>query len=276
VIVDSHVHFWDPGVLEYPWLAAVPALDRAWVPEDHAEHFRDIAIEQLVFVEANPRADQGLREVDLIERYSRDSPIGAIVAYVDLRGGRVEEVLDALADRPRVRGIRHNIQGNPPGFCLQPEFIEGVREAGRRQFSFDVCATHDQLEDVAELVRRCPGTRFVLDHCGKPGIRAGLLDPWRKHLAGIAGFENVWCKLSGLLTEADPARWRDEDLLPYVDHVVASFGPGRLMYGSDWPVLTLAARSDQWLAFTRRATRGWSAAETDALYHQNARGFYGL
>jgi L-fuconolactonase len=132
------------------------------------------------------------------------------------------------------------------------------------------------LGEVTELARRCEDTRLVLDHCGKPAIRAGLLDPWRAHIAELARFQNVWCKLSGLLTEADPAAWQENDLRPFAEHVVDCFGTERLIFGSDWPVVTMAGSYAAWLGFVRRFTAGWSAAERRRFYHDNAVRFYRL
>src|SRR5207245_1300712 len=129
---------------------------------------------------------------------------------------------DALSSSPRVKGTRHNIQGQPAGFCLQPAFVQGVQAVGGRGLTFDLCATHDQLRDVADLVRQCPDTRFVLDHCGKPAIRTRRLDPWRADVARLAAHDNVWCKLSGLLTEANPQDLRDDTLIPYTAWVVGA------------------------------------------------------
>ena len=227
---------------------------------------------RMVFVEANARADLSLDEVRFAEMIPE---VVAIVAFVDLSEPRtLASRLDALAAHERVKGIRHNIQGNPPGFALQRAFVDGVREAGRRGLTFDLCATHDQLAEVAGLCRLCPDTRLVLDHCGKPPIRGGDTAAWTAGLAQIASLDHVRCKFSGLLTEAEPFAWRDADLLPFAEHVVRSFGPDRLMYGSDWPVLTLAGDYGAWYQFTRRLTSAWSADERHAFYEGNAADFY--
>jgi predicted TIM-barrel fold metal-dependent hydrolase len=282
-IVDSHVHFWDPAELHYPWLEAVPPLDRAFGPADYAAAAGVVPITKVVFVEANCRPEEARREVQLIERLAGAEPrIAGIVAFADLTQGSgaadrgLEQTLDALATSPRVKGIRHNIQGQPAGFCLQPAFVRGVQAVGRRGLAFDLCATHDQLRDVADLVRQCPDTRFVLDHCGKPAIRAGRLDPWRADVARVAAHENVWCKLSGLLTEADPEDQRDDTLIPYAACVVECFGSERVMYGSDWPVLTVAGSYCDWYGFTDRFTAGWSATERRRFYADTAVRVYGL
>jgi L-fuconolactonase len=277
-VVDSHVHYWDPEALEHPWLEAVPALRRAFGPEEYRVATAGVPVEGVIFVEGNPRSDAGAEEARWVEALSHGNlPLLGIVAFADLTAPaeRRRAALDELAARPLVRGVRHNIQGNPPGFATAPGFVEGVREAGERSLVFDLCVTHDQLAEATGLVDRCPGTRFVLDHCAKPAIGEGRLDPWRDDLARLAERPGVACKLSGLTTEAG-ASWRWEDLLPYAEHVVSCFGPGRLLYGSDWPVLTLASDPAAWYDFTRSLTAGWSAAERAGFYGENARAVYGL
>lgn len=277
-VVDSHVHFWDPAELDYPWLDALPALRRPFGPAEYAAASAEAPVERVVFVECNPAPGQGVAEARRVQRLAEAEPrLAGIVAFADLLDlGSLVGVLDELSSLPLLRGVRHNIQGNPPGFCLQPAFVAGVLEVGRRGLSFDLCATHDQLGEVAELAARCPDTRLVLDHCGKPAIRDRAMEPWRDSIARLASLEHVWCKLSGLLTEADPARWSEDDLLPYADHIAAAFGTGRLMYGSDWPVLTLAGPYGAWYQFTRRFTRDWSPDEARRFYRDNAAEFYRL
>jgi len=282
-IIDSHVHFWDPGGIHYPWLKSVPALDRAFLPSDYAAATDGTAITQLVFVEGNCRPEEAPRELEWVKRLAQVEPrIAGVVAFADLteglgtRGSGLERTLDELASSPKVKGIRQNIQGQPAGFALQPAFVEGVRAVGRRGLTFDLCVTHEQLREVTDLVRRCADTRFVLDHCGKPAIRHGRLEPWRSDIACLAAQENVCCKLSGLLTEAEPQGRRDEDLTPYAASVVECFGTERVLYGSDWPVLTLAGSCGDWYGFTERFTAGWTAAERRRFYADNAIRVYAL
>lgn len=277
-MVDAHVHFWDPSALSYAWLAELTALNRAFGPADYAAATADAGVQRVVFVEGNCSPSQNVMEAERIERLAEaDGRIAGIVAYAHLTDAAgLSRSLDALGHLTRVRGIRHNIQGEPAGFCLHPSFVDGVREVGRRGLAFDICVTHDQLHEAVELARCCPDTRLVLDHCGKPAIGQGLLEPWRTRIAELAECPNVWCKLSGLLTEADPARWRAEDVLPYAQHGVECFGAGRLVYGSDWPVLTLAGAYADWLELTRRLTLGWSAVDQRRFYNDNAVEVYAL
>ena len=276
-ILDAHVHFWDPAELRYPWLDTLPALARPLLSPDYLGATTRISVDAVILVEANCLPAQALREVDLFERAASSDPaVAGIVAFASLTTpDALDGTLDTLAARPLVKGIRHNIQGEASGFCTQRSFIDGVRKVGARGLTFDLCATHDQLRDVLQLVRACPDARFVLDHCGKPAIRDALLDPWRSDIASLAACENLTCKLSGLVTEAAPG-WREDDLLPYASHVVDRFGTGRVMYGSDWPVLTLAAEYAAWFRFTERLTASWSDAERRGFYRENARRAYRL
>jgi L-fuconolactonase len=277
-ILDAHVHVWDPAVLRYPWLDELPALARPFLAADYASAITGIPIDSVIRVEANCVPDETLREVDFFEQRAESGPpVAGIVAFASLTTpSELDRLLDALAARPKVKGVRHNIQGEAPGFCTQASFVDGVRKVGARGLTFDLCATHNQLSDVLQLVRACPDTRFVLDHCGKPAIRDGVLDPWRDDIACLAECGNVWCKLSGLVTEASHTTLREADLTPYASHVVEQFGTERVMYGSDWPVLTLAARYPDWFGFTERFTERWSDAERHRFYHGNATSAYAL
>jgi L-fuconolactonase len=240
------------------------------MPADYDQAIGDIPIRSLVAVEANPAPADALREARWFDALGAiDSRVAAIVAYVALDKLDRDQRLEELAAMPRVKGIRHNIQGEPRGFCLRPEFVDGVRAVGQRGFTFDLCATHDQLGEVVELVTRCPDTPFVLDHCGKPAIRDRVFEPWKAHIRALAERENIVCKLSGLLTEAGP-HCSDDDLIPYADHVIESFSTDRVMYGSDWPVLTLAGRYSRWFEFTDRLTSGWSPDERRAFFFDTA------
>ena len=276
-ILDAHVHFWDPTELEYPWLESLPTLRRPILSPDYANATVGVPIDTIILVEANCLPNQTHREVELFEREAAsDGRVAGIVAYASLTTPReLDRSLDALTAVPRVKGIRHNIQGEGPGFCTQAAFVDGVQKVGARGLTFDLCATHDQLRDVLELVRECPNTRFVLDHCGKPAIRDRLLDPWRADLARLADCANVWCKVSGLVTEAARG-WQEADLLPYASHAIEHFGTERVIYGSDWPVLTLAGGYTDWSRFAERLTAGWSDAERRRFYCDNARRAYAI
>ncbi len=278
-VIDSHVHFWDPSTLPYPWLASVPRLNRSFLPSDLAADAGTVAIEALVFVEAGREPDRNLDEARWVTRLAEREPrIQAIVAHAPLElGAAVESDLAALASLPLVKGVRRLLQDEPDDrFCLRPGFVEGIRRLARFGFSADLCIYHRQLPAVLELVRQCPEIAFVLDHVAKPPIRDRLLDPWRSHLEDLARFPNVVCKISGMVTEADHAGWQPSDLRPYVEHVVDRFGFGRVLYGSDWPVATLATEYSRWVETLTDLLGGANSAERDAFFHGNARRCYRL
>ena len=275
-IADSHVHFWDPRRLRYAWLDELPALNHACLPDDLPAQGPGWTVETLIFVQADCLPEQGLAEVDWVAGLAaRDPRVRTIVAFAPLEQGEgAHPVLEQLQSRPLVKGVRRLIQSEPLGFSQQPGFVAGVRLLADYGFSFDLCIKHPQLRDVIQLARRCPQVSFVLDHIGKPDIKSGQLDPWREHLAGLAALPNVMCKLSGLVTEADWQRWQPADLRPYLDHVLEVFGVDRVMFGSDAPVLTLAATYPRWVETLLEATQALSEAEKDKLFYANAAAFY--
>jgi L-fuconolactonase len=277
--VDAHVHFWDGARMPYPWLADVPAIAAAHTPVELARAAGARPPEAIVFVEAAVDPARALDEVGWVEALAAREPrIAAVVAQVAVdRGAESEAALAALAGHARVRGVRHNLQDYPdPEHCLRPEFVTGVRLVGARDWTFDLCVRHAQLPACAALVRACPETTFVLDHAGKPDIRGGLRDPWRAYIADLARLPNVVCKLSGLVTEADPATWTPAALAPYVEHLLSCFGPGRLLFGSDWPVVNLATNYARWLETALDFLAPLSEKERAAIMSQNARRIYRL
>jgi L-fuconolactonase len=177
---------------------------------------------------------------------------------------------------PLVKGIRRLIQSEAPGFCIQPDFVRGVQLLSEYGFSFDICVRHHQLADTVTLVEQCPEVQFVLDHIGKPDIKAGLLSPWQEHIHSLANFPNVMCKLSGMITEADSQSWSAADLKPYFDTVLEAFGVERVMYGSDTPVIQLVARHENWLATVLDALNPFSPLQIEQMMSENARRFYRL
>ncbi|MEP7000925.1 MAG: amidohydrolase family protein [bacterium] len=276
-VIDAHVHFWNPTALHYPWISGMAALDRTFLPTD-LKSLTAGSLDGVVFVEANCLASENVAECEFVDALAeKESRIVGSVAFVDLCDAQARcRALDALAKRERVVGVRHNIQGHPKGFALQPEFVRGVQEVGRNELTFDLCVTADQLPEITELVRRCPDTKFVLDHCGKPAIRNDAFEPWATDLARLAEHQNVACKLSGLLTEARPAQRGEEGLFRYARHAMLCFGAARLMYGSDWPVVTIAGGEHAWRALVDAFTSDWTSAGRQAFFFDNVVRFYGL
>ncbi|PYP78404.1 MAG: amidohydrolase [Gemmatimonadetes bacterium] len=275
--IDAHVHFWDPMVLRYPWLAGEPALAKPFRPTDFAPLTAG-EVDAVVFVEANPAPEQAEDEVAWVEELADSEPrIAGIVAFVDLLDEpRRTAALGHLGRTPRVVGVRHNIQHQPTGFALQPAFVRGVQAVGESGRPFDLCITADQLDEAIELVRRCPDVTFVLDHCGKPAIRDDAFDGWARDLERLASHDFVSCKISGLLTEAREDQRTAESLAPWIAQARACFGASRLIYGSDWPVSVLGGGAGRWRSIVDSVTASWSEAERRALFADNAARVYGL
>ena len=277
-VVDSHIHFWDPNLRPYPWLEGVTAINRPYLPVDLAEQASGVDLQGIVFVQAGARDEDGLAEAEWVSELAAEEPrIRGIVAFAPLElGEAARPYLDALAKLPLVKGIRRMIQSDDADFCVQPDFVRGVQLLPEYRFSFDSCIRHEQMTNSIQLVDGCPDVQFVLDHFGKPPVRDGDTDSWREGLVELARYPNVWCKISGLATEADHDNWTREQLKPYIEYALATFGPKRVMYGGDWPVSTLAIGYQEWID-----TINWATADLDdmgrhKLFVVNATDFYRL
>ena len=277
-IVDTHVHFWDPSFLRYSWLDEIPILNKRYLLEEYREACGKIHVDQLVFVQCECNSGENLKEARWISDLSRkDKRIRGIVANVPIENGtKIKDDLDKLVQIPLVKGIRRLLQGETVDFCLQSNFVEGVRALPDYDLSFDLCIFHPQLTNTIELVRRCPEVSFVLDHIGKPDIKNKLFDPWKVELERLAEFPNIFCKISGMVTEANMTDWVLEDLKPYIDLVINSFGIDRVMFGGDWPVAVQASDYPRWVETLCLATSSFSELDQRKLFRDNAISFYRL
>lgn len=272
-IVDAHVHLYDPQRIAYPWLAGVAAISASHLPSDLDRARGAVTIERLVFVEVDAAAGQEFEEARFIDNLAGTEPrIGAIVASAPVeKGSAVAEDLEKLCAIARVKGVRRLIQSLPrPDDCLAAAFVDGVREVGRLGLTFDLCIRHEQLASATELVRRCPEVSFVLDHLAKPPVASGRRESWTQEMRALAELPNVVVKVSGLVTEADHDAWTRDQLRPYVDHVVESFGFSRLLFGSDWPVVNLASSYEDWVGVMDGFLAGVPRADLRRFYRDNA------
>jgi L-fuconolactonase len=277
--LDAHVHFWDPGRLDYPWLRTEPRLRRPFLPADLAGRLdaADTGVTGVLVVQADCRWEQAEAEVAWLEDLAARTPlIRGVVAAVPLERGRdCATLLAGLARRPLVVGVRRLIQDEPAGFCRTPGFVEGTRLLAGHGLVSDLCIRHHQFGDALALVRQCPDVVFVLDHVGKPDVAGGGFQPWADELAALAALPNVYCKLSGLTSEAGPA-WHPEALLPYLRHALSCFSPARCLFGSDWPVASLQVGYGDWYLLVREAMTQLGADEQADVLGGTARRVYGL
>jgi L-fuconolactonase len=279
-IVDTHLHVWDTGLLRYPWLADVPLLNKPYLLEDFGTACGGVDVAAMVFVQAEVDFAQFLEEAQWVASLAQeeDARIQGIVAWAPLEKGDLAcRDLESLVQVPLMKGIRRIIQFEPdPEFCLRPEFIEGVQALPEFGLHFEVCIDHTQMANAIEMVAQCPQVTFIMDHIGKPNIKRRGLEPWQTDLKTMSQFPNMWCKMSGLVTEADHDNWTVADLQPYIDHVIECFGFDRVMYGGDWPVATQAAEYPRWVSALQQAVSGCSDSQLRKLFRENAIQFYRL
>lgn len=271
-ITDTHVHLLDTSKFKYGWASGAPKLGRDWTIHDLEAASRPYVIENMVFVEVDVDYPQHMDEAEWVQQLAgSDSRLKGCVASLPLeQGAALEADLEKLSKFPVVRGIRRLIQNKTdPEFVLRPDFIAATRLLPKYNFSFDVCIYHHQFGNVIEFIRRCPEVSFILDHIGKPGIKDNLMQPWKRHIRELSELPNVMCKLSGVTTEADHENWTREQLRPYIDHVIESFGFNRIMYGGDWPVAELAGKYTDWIGVLDWATSGCTPEEKRKLFRDN-------
>ena len=213
----------------------------------------------------------------LLSLSKRNAIIKGIVGWIDLQSNAVSERLSYYKSQELIKGFRHVIHDEPDvDFMLRPSFLRGIEQVGRFGYTYDLLIFPIHLANTIELARRFPDQLFVVDHIAKPGIRNGEIEGWKISMSVLASFENVYCKISGMVTEADWKNWRQEDFIPYLDTIVELFGTTRIMYGSDWPVCTLAGSYADTYGIVKGYFDRCSAAERDDFYGLNAARAYRL
>ncbi len=271
--IDSHQHFWKYDPREYPWIDdAKAALRRDYLPADLAREQGTTSYDGSIVVQAR----QTLEETRwLLELAEKDPRIRGVVGWVDLQSPTVRDQLAAFAVHPKLVGVRHVVQDEPDDrFMLRPEFLRGIAALAEFALVYDILIFPKQLPAAIELARRFPSQPFVLDHIAKPFIKDHLLSPWTEQIRELAACPNVHCKVSGMVTEADWRGWKPADFTPYLEVVLAAFGPSRLMIGSDWPVCLLAADYGAVMGLAQDYFARLSSADQGKVFGGNALAFY--
>ncbi len=273
--IDSHQHFWKYDPARDTWITEeMSILKRDFLPEDLGREYQANGIDASIAVQADQSENETLFLLDLA---NRNSKIAGVVGWVDLCSSKVAERLAFFSQFEKLRGFRHIAQAEPDErFLLRDDFVRGIgclREFG---FTYDILIYPKQLPAALELVARLPEQRFIIDHMAKPEIKTRGAASWATHMRNIAQNPNVYCKLSGLVTEADWHHWKSEDFKPYLDVIFDAFGPQRLMFGSDWPVCLLAGSYQQVKQVIEDYLNGHSEDEKEKIFGNNAIGFYGL
>jgi L-fuconolactonase len=272
--VDAHQHFWKYDPVAYAWIDdAMSVLKEDYLPDRLAPLLQRTGFHGSIAVQASTTVVETRHYLDL----ARANPfIRGVVGWVNLCAPDVAAILADLASDSKLVGIRHVVQGEADDFMLRSDFQRGIGVLASFGLSYDILVYARQLPAAIELARTFPEQRFVLDHLGKPPIRAGAIEPWRSHLRQLAAFPNVYCKLSGMVTEADWTTWTPAELLPYLDAAVDCFGPRRSMIGSDWPVCCLAGPYERVVAVVGDYVARLSPDEQNAILGGAAASFYRL
>lgn len=290
-ILDTHQHLWDLKKFTLPWLAGNSALGRSFVMSDYLAAARGQNIAKSVYMEVDVAPEQQQAEADHLIGIcqSKEFPTAAAVISGRPASDGFAAYIKPLAMSPYIKGVRQVLHGpaTPAGYCLAPEFVRGIRLLGEIGLRYDLCMRPGELADARQLVQQCPLTQFILDHCGNADIAhfasSGVDDvgqrareKWRRDISNLAGEKNIVCKISGIVARAKPGAWQPDDLAPVINHCLDSFGPQRVVFGSDWPVCTAAATLAQWITALKQIIASRSQRDQRALLYDNAARLYGL
>ncbi len=272
--IDAHHHIWDYDPVQHAWIDDTMAvIQRSFTPADMEPLLQEAGIDGTVLVQVN----QNLREnMVFTEAAEANTFIKGVVGWVDLLAADLEDQLDELRDLPKLKGFRHIAQAEPADYLSRSEVVRGIRQLGKYGFTYDILVKPNQLEAAIELVRTCPAQPFVLDHIAKPYIKAGEIDAWRKLMYMLGAMDNCYCKISGIITEADWHSWTAEQIRPYLDVALEAFGSRRLMFGSDWPVCLVAGSYRDVVNLAADYVQSLSVQEQQDFWGGNAIRFYGL
>lgn len=273
--IDAHQHFWIYDPHQYEWIdESMNALRRNFLPADLKPELNNNGIHACVAVQAR----QTIEETRWLLELAEQSPfIAGVIGWVDLLADDVRSQLKSFAANPKLVGIRHIVQGEPDDrFLLRPDFLRGIATLEEFDLAYDILIYPKHLPATAEFVQRFSRQRFVLDHLAKPPIKTGSIESWADGIRALAAFPNVYCKLSGLVTEADWQHWKPEDIRPYLDVAFSAFGSERLMAASDWPVCLVAATYMRTLDLVKDYVDQHHPSSREAVLGGNAQRFWRL
>jgi L-fuconolactonase len=272
--IDSHQHFWTFDPIRDSWITdEMSVIQKDFYPENLQSVLQANDIDACVAVQA----DQSLAETRfLLDLANKNDFIKAVVGWIDLQANDIDEQLSEWKSEKKLAGFRHILQAEPElTYMLRPNFMRGVGALAKHGFTYDILIFPKHLPVVQKFVAHFPDQPFVLDHIAKPYIKTGLIDEWKKNIKTLAKLENIQCKVSGIITEADWKNWTYEQIKPYLDVVFDAFGTDRIMFGSDWPVCLVAGEYAQVNGIIKTYTKDFSASEKTKIFGENAANFYG-
>jgi predicted TIM-barrel fold metal-dependent hydrolase len=278
-IVDTHQHLWDLTRFRLNWMTPESPLGQSFTPTEYAQAIDGLNVVKSIYMEVDVVRELQQAEADYVIDLCKSATTTMVAAVV---GGHPGDPGFAgyarqFRDSQFVTGIRQviHVDATPPGTCLHEAFIRGVRLLGDLNLSYDICIRPGELTDAASLVDQCPGTRFILDHCGNGPVQ-GDRTQWRRDMELLGKKPNLVCKVSGIVASAQKGKWRADDLAPLVNHTIDCFGWDRVMFGGDWPVCTLTASYKQWVEALLQIVQDRKDDEQRRLFHDNAVRVYGL
>ena len=275
MIIDSHQHFWNYEPVKHQWIDdCMLTIRRDFAPCDLKKVYDTNGIDGCIAVQA----DQTLEETDFLLKLSEENDfIKGIVGWIDLRASDIDTVLKTYSKHKKIKGFRHVVQGEPDhNFLLRPNFLRGISALEKYNFTYDILIFPHQLGATLEFVKKFPNQKFVIDHIAKPYIKDGFYDGWATLMLEIGKLPNVYCKLSGMITEADFKTWTPAQIAPYMSLVLKAFGANKLMFGSDWPVCLVAGNYKSVKKIVSNFIENLSSREQSAIMGGNAIEFYNI
>ena len=272
--IDSHIHFWNYDKVRDAWITdEMQVLQKNYIPQILQPVIERSDVDGVIAVQA----DQSEEETNFLLRLSQsDSFIKGIVGWVDLQNENIEERLKYFSQFSIIKGWRHIVQAEPDDFMQNKIFLNGISYLQKYNYTYDILVYPHQLSSAIQLVNQFPNQKFVLDHCAKPIIKEKNIGDWKNQMQTISENKNVYCKLSGLLTEAKWNQWQPEDFFPYFEIVFEAFGTERILFGSDWPVILLSGEYRQWKTLVESYLQKFSTTEQQNVMGKNAIKFYNL
>lgn len=274
-MIDSHQHFWQVGRFDYPWMTSdLGVLYRDYLPDELASILARNSVEKTVLVQASNSLAESRWLLNLADQ---NSFVAGVVGWVDLMSPDVDAQLRELAAHPKFKGVRHLVESEPQDdWLVQPAVLSGLKRLSTYGLSYDLLVHTRHLKHIPRVAESCPELALVIDHLAKPPIAKNEIDEWSEAFKPLASYPNIHCKLSGLVTEANWTSWQTDDLRPFVEFALESFGPERLMFGSDYPVCLLASSYDRVLASFQEILKSQNDDEREKIFSTNAARFYRL
>ncbi len=271
-MIDTHVHFWIYDKIKDAWITDdMKLLQKNFLPEHLRTEFKENEVDGVIAVQADQSEDE---TTFLFELAKKNSEIKGIVGWIDLQNENIENKLLFYSQSRVIKGFRHIVQAEPTGFLKGDKFLNGIKLLKSFDFTFDILIFENQLSEAVEFVNKFPEQKFIIDHCAKPDIKNRSIIEWEKRMREISQNKNVYCKLSGLTTEAHWMKWKEKDFYPYFDCVFEYFGTDRLLFGSDWPVVLISGTYSKWKNVLENYMNGFSIKEKENVFGGNAIEFY--